>query len=1021
MVQGFMFKPNLLQRLRKWVLVFTTLSHRSLVSNSCFFNASWYQVHANLKEGVDPITHFLENGSKFSPSEQFDSKWYLNKYPDVALVGINPLVHFLKYGQAEGRLPMQVYAQLWDCYLWAGLEGIMIPRLRSLLEEPNTLEAEMHYATWALARWYAWKGDWGTTRNLLWQFQSLDDTFYLGLILMAVESAQRCGKNAEAQALLSRWLARKQNHPDLCLAQANLVIESGNIAECLRWINSPLLDAGLLPVRLNYTELGLSIDNLFVNIHESSRASKGPMVSVIVPAYNAESTITTAIRSLFNQSWRALEILVVDDASSDGTWSLLQQLARECPPDITMRLLRNEKNQGAYVSRNHALAEVNGDFITCHDSDDWSHPQKISAQVQVLLDKPNIMASVSHWVRVTPKMYFHRWRVEEGWIDRNVSSLMFRRTVFDELGYWDRVSIAADTEYYYRIFAVYGGSAVTEVLPGLPLSFGRATPESLSQNSVTHEVSQYGGVRKDYMDAAHRWHKRNEKKGGLYLSSHPVHRPFFAPQVMCRESTEPSRLSDPLDQLQQAGLFDSIWYRYRYPDLLEISIDPLQHFLTQGLLDGRDPGPNFSSSGYANFYGLGKSNVLSHYLTEGRYNGYSTCPVFQGKRGCREGVMTVMLCGHQAGDQVYGAERCLLDILQGLDKLGLNVVVTLPNVGNHAYLEQLREYSIAVAVLPYGWWMEARPGCEKTVVNFMELIATYEVNQVYLNTSVLYEPALAAKRVGLPVTVHVHELPIGDPELCQVLNSDSNGITHHVLSLADRLIANSSLVTNYFHEAQSKLNDGEGAGFLTIHTVLNTINMERLLKLAPPPFVTGEKRYLTVGMVSSNLPKKGLDDFIEMAKMLEQQTSLVRCVLFGPHNQYIDSRLTESKANTLPGNLSFEGYVSHPEDALVTLDVLVNLSHCQESFGRTVLEAMAAGRPVVCYRWGALPELVVAGETGYLSPFGEIEHVAKLIVSLAKDTQTMEEMGAAGRKRAVDVFGGHRFNESIERVFSELN
>jgi glycosyltransferase involved in cell wall biosynthesis len=157
-----------------------------------------------------------------------------------------------------------------------------------------------------------------------------------------------------------------------------------------------------------------------------------------------------------------------------------------------------------------------------------------------------------------------------------------------------------------------------------------------------------------------------------------------------------------------------------------------------------------------------------------------------------------------------------------------------------------------------------------------------------------------------------------------------------------------------------------------------------------------------------------------MASRLAQQAPAVRCVLYGPRNQYIDILMSGKGPLPMPANLSFRGYIDQPEEALKELDVVVNLSHCQESFGRTVLEAMAAGRAVICYDWGALPELVVSGETGILVHLGESERVADLIVEFTNSSRAVGEMGAAGRRRAMEVYGHQSFMWALKQIGNEL-
>ncbi|MGP9656282.1 glycosyltransferase family 2 protein, partial [Halomonas sp. AOP35-4E-18] len=136
-------------------------------------------------------------------------------------------------------------------------------------------------------------------------------------------------------------------------------------------------------------------------------------MSVIIPLYNASHTIGTALRSLFDQQGVRLEIVVVDDASEDDGVLEVARWQRVAPMHVTLSLVLHVTNQGAYAARNTGLAAATGDFITTHDSDDWSHPQKLITQWQALQASPEAKACLSHWVRVTNELLFHRWRLDE--------------------------------------------------------------------------------------------------------------------------------------------------------------------------------------------------------------------------------------------------------------------------------------------------------------------------------------------------------------------------------------------------------------------------------------------------------------------------------------------------------------------------------------------------------------------------------------------------------------------------------
>lgn len=101
-------------------------------------------------------------------------------------------------------------------------------------------------------------------------------------------------------------------------------------------------------------------------------------VSVIIPAYNAEKTIEKSIRSLLRQTYRELEIIVVDDCSTDRTTEVVENLARE---DARVKLIRQATNTGCYGARNTGLRASLGSLIAFQDADDFSLPGRIEAQI----------------------------------------------------------------------------------------------------------------------------------------------------------------------------------------------------------------------------------------------------------------------------------------------------------------------------------------------------------------------------------------------------------------------------------------------------------------------------------------------------------------------------------------------------------------------------------------------------------------------------------------------------------------
>src|SRR6516225_1986814 len=103
-----------------------------------------------------------------------------------------------------------------------------------------------------------------------------------------------------------------------------------------------------------------------------------PLVSILIPAYNAQEWIADTIRSAIEQTWPCKEIIVVDDGSTDGTTEVARRFVSKEVAVVSI------KNQGAAAARNHALQLSQGDYIQWLDADDLLAPNKIERQLGTL-------------------------------------------------------------------------------------------------------------------------------------------------------------------------------------------------------------------------------------------------------------------------------------------------------------------------------------------------------------------------------------------------------------------------------------------------------------------------------------------------------------------------------------------------------------------------------------------------------------------------------------------------------------
>ena len=258
-----------------------------------------------------------------------------------------------------------------------------------------------------------------------------------------------------------------------------------------------------------------------------------PLVSIIMPVHNGEKTVLTALAAIINQTWKNFECIVVDDCSTDDTRAVLEQVAAR---DSRVKVLSLAENSGTYVARNAGLNAAGGDYITCHDADDWSHPRKIELQVKRMIRNRQCMATMSSQARATDTLDFVR-RGRPGAITfENLSSLMFRREVLSELGYWDSVRFGADGEFLRRLKKKFGEGSVIE-LPEL-LSFQRFSGSSLTGSQKFGYTGFLAGARLAYYNSSAEYHKTASSLKYTYPMDH---RPFPVPNPMLPKQAAPMR------------------------------------------------------------------------------------------------------------------------------------------------------------------------------------------------------------------------------------------------------------------------------------------------------------------------------------------------------------------------------------------------------------------------------------------------------------------------------------------------
>jgi glycosyltransferase involved in cell wall biosynthesis len=216
-------------------------------------------------------------------------------------------------------------------------------------------------------------------------------------------------------------------------------------------------------------------------------------VSVIIPAYNAEVFLERTLRSAINQTHKAIEILVIDDGSVDGTRAIAD---RHALADQRIQVISTE-NRGVAAARNLGISKATGEYVAFLDADDLWHPTKIEKQLAALHGKPETWAAAYAYFRsidaddfVTggtfqagPSGYIFGRHLSLKYVG-NGSSLLVRRKVAQQIGGFDP-SYAAngiggceDLDFELRIAEKYRLACVPEWLVGYRFYEGNMSSNS---------------------------------------------------------------------------------------------------------------------------------------------------------------------------------------------------------------------------------------------------------------------------------------------------------------------------------------------------------------------------------------------------------------------------------------------------------------------------------------------------------------------------------------------------------------
>ena len=269
--------------------------------------------------------------------------------------------------------------------------------------------------------------------------------------------------------------------------------------------NEPLIQAGMSVMPEDWGDSGFDFSSLLQESSPTIQTDDGPLVSIVMTVHKWNNAFPLAVASILNQTYKNIELIIVDDHSADADVLLYDELLT----DSRIIRIRMDENLGTYACKNRGIDVSRGEFITFADSDDWNHPERIERSIKILEDD-GIDVTLGRYVRINQfgEVLFNGGRLSRfSLVTMMIRMRMLRRTGFRFDG---RARFSADSELFERLRIKLGTQRVRR-------------HSNLDLVALHHDESLTGGGensigwtgprenRLQYVSNFRRYHKKLEK------------------------------------------------------------------------------------------------------------------------------------------------------------------------------------------------------------------------------------------------------------------------------------------------------------------------------------------------------------------------------------------------------------------------------------------------------------------------------------------------------------------------------
>ena len=385
--------------------------------------------------------------------------------------------------------------------------------------------------------------------------------------------------------------------------------------------------------------------------------------------------------------------------------------------------------------------------------------------------------------------------------------------------------------------------------------------------------------------------------------------------------------------------------------------------------------------------------------------------------------MNILFVTHY--DKLYGANRSLIDQCRGLIKSGINVFVAAPNDDTEFSREikktgaqffavgslskyattKIRKSTLKNKIKDFAKFFFCVRDVNSNAKKLIRIIKENKIDIVHTNSSVILEGAIAAKKAKIPHILHVRECI---SEAYSLRYSCPRYTKKKLYGYSKKIITISHAVKDYIAPLVKDKKK--------IQVMYDSVNLNEGLNCK-----TDEKQkkiFVSVGLISK---QKGfhhaIDAFSKMSDKAKEQSEL--WIVGGGDEAYSQVLLEQIKSNGLSDKIKLLGYRSDITNIVAGAYCGLTCSY-MEGLGRTTIEYMLSGKPVIASDSGATPEIVHDGQNGLIYRYGDIDELARKMEYIINNPDVAKDFGQAGKEYAEREFSEEKYTSALVYTYAKI-